>query len=152
MTTQASRGSPSGRSSKDCSEVSDDVLTDRGIVTVVSDLDDLRDLMREFSSEREWRRFHDPKSLLLALVGEVGELAALLQWLPADEVVSLADEEPLRTRVGEEIADVLIYLVRLADILGVPLREAAVSKLAAAAVRYPADEVRGVAPPTREAP
>ncbi len=102
--------------------------------------------MRAFTDERDWGQFHDPKSLLLALVGEVGELAELLQWLPESDVAVRAAQEPLRTRVGEELADVLIYLVRLADVLDCDLTSAARSKLAAADERFPAVEVRGVAP------
>jgi NTP pyrophosphatase (non-canonical NTP hydrolase) len=75
--------------------------------------------------------------VLLALVGEVGELAELLQWLPADEVVALARAEPLHRRLGEEISDVLLYLVLLADVLGVDLPAAARAKLADAHRRYP---------------
>lgn len=103
----------------------------------MSDLDALRDAMREFTSERDWERFHDPKSLLLALVGEVGELSELFQWLPAESALQVAAEEPLRTRVQEELADVLLYLVRLADVLGIDLRTAADAKMAGNAVKHP---------------
>jgi dCTP diphosphatase len=102
--------------------------------------------MREFTEERDWAQFHDPKSLILALVGEVGELAELFQWLPSDETVRRAAVEPLRTRAGEEMADVLLYLVRLADVLGVDLAVSARTKLARAGERFPAHEVRGEAP------
>jgi dCTP diphosphatase len=93
--------------------------------------------MREFTAERQWESYHDPKSVLLALVGEVGELAELFQWLPADRARELAEQEPLRTRAGEELSDVLLYLVRLADVLGIDLAAAANAKLTEAARRYP---------------
>lgn len=109
----------------------------------MTDLERLRAGMRAFSDERDWSGFHDPKSVLLALVGEVGELAELLQWLPADEVRRLAAAEPLRARLGQEMSDVLLYLVLLADVLGIDLADAADAKLAEAHRRYPADEVRG---------
>ena len=102
--------------------------------------------MRQFSAERDWGQFHDPKSVLLALVGEVGELAELFQWLPAGDARRLAEAEPLRTRAGEEMADVLLYLVLLADVLDIDLAEAARLKLAAAGVRYPPAAVTGRAP------
>ncbi len=102
--------------------------------------------MRAFTEERAWAKFHDPKSLILALVGEVGELAELFQWLPADEAVRRVAVEPLRTRVGEELADVLVYLVRLADVLDIDLASAARSKVRAAADRYPAEDHHGEAP------
>jgi dCTP diphosphatase len=116
----------------------------------VAGLGELQAGMRAFVDERDWGRFHDPKSVLLALVGEVGELAELLQWLPADEVRALAGQEPLRTRVGEEMADVLLYLVLLADVLGVDLGAAAEAKLAAAHTRYPAAEAGGRRPGQKE--
>lgn len=96
--------------------------------------------------ERDWGRFHDPKSLLLALVGEVGELAELYQWLPAAEAAERAAAEPLRSRTAEEMADVLIYLIGLADVLDVDLAAAVRRKLAAAEARFPAARHHGVAP------
>lgn len=106
--------------------------------TTASDLTALRDRMRQFTAERDWAGFHDPKSVLLALVGEVGELAELFQWLPAHEAAKLAGSEPLQTRVGEEMSDVLLYLVLLADVLGIDLAAAANAKLTEASRRYPA--------------
>lgn len=103
----------------------------------MSDFTELRDAMRAFTSERDWERFHDPKSLVLALTGEVGELAELVQWLPADNVVKLAGEEGLGLRLGEEISDVLLYLIRLADVLEIDLRAAANRKLAMNARKHP---------------
>jgi dCTP diphosphatase len=95
----------------------------------VSDLGELRRGMREFTDRRDWGSFHDPKSVLLALVGEVGELAELLQWLPADDVTELAREATLKRRLGEELSDVLLYLVLLADVLDIDLATAARAKL-----------------------
>lgn len=96
----------------------------------MSDLGELRDGMREFTDKRDWSSFHDPKSVLLALVGEVGELAELLQWLPADDVTELAKGAALEARLGEELSDVLLYLVLLADVLDIDLGAAARAKLA----------------------
>ena len=112
----------------------------------MSDLTEIRDAARTFISEREWQQFQDPKSILLALVGEVGELAELLQWLPADVARDRLRAEPLHTRVAEEMADVLVYLVGLADQCEVDLGSAALAKVAASADKYPTDENRGVAP------
>jgi NTP pyrophosphatase (non-canonical NTP hydrolase) len=112
----------------------------------MADLSELRDRMRRFSAERDWGQFHDPKSVLLALVGEVGELAELFQWLPSGDARRLVQAEPLRTRAAEEMADVLLYLVLLADVLDIDLADAARRKLAAAEVRYPPAAVNGKAP------
>ena len=102
--------------------------------------------MRAFTDERDWAKFHDPKSLILALVGEVGELAELFQWLPADEAVQRVSDDPLQRRVGEEMADVLAYLVRLADVLDIDLAEVTKRKLESSAVRFPAADFHGEAP------
>ncbi|HYN29357.1 MAG TPA: nucleotide pyrophosphohydrolase [Dermatophilaceae bacterium] len=112
----------------------------------MSDLIEIRDAARAFVAEREWQRFQDPKSVMLALVGEVGELAELLQWLSADEAKDLAHAEPLNARLSEEMADVLVYLVGLADQCGVDLKAAAMAKIAASHQKHPAASSRGVAP------
>jgi dCTP diphosphatase len=106
----------------------------------------IRDRMREFTRARDWERFHDPKSLTLALVGEVGELAELLQWLPADEVADEVKEGALNARLGEEISDVLLYLVRLADVCGVDLPSAVGSKMRSGEQRFPSSVFQGEAP------
>lgn len=111
----------------------------------MNELSDLTARMRAFTEARDWGQFHDLKSLTLALTGEVGEVAELVQWLPATSVRSVADEG-LRTRLGEELADVLLYLVRLADVAGVDLGAAAEQKLTRNESRFPADGHRGVAP------
>src|SRR5215831_4674291 len=113
-----------------------------------SDLVALRDRMRLFTAERDWSGYHDAKSVLLALVGEVGELAELFQWLPAADAAKLGKAEPLHTRAGEVMSDVLLYLVLLADALDIDLAAAANAKLSQAAVRYPAP--RASATPTAE--
>jgi len=112
----------------------------------MSDLTELRDGMRRFTEERDWARFHDPKSLALALVGEVGEVAELLQWLPADEAQTKLTEGPLATRIAEELSDVLLYLVRLADVVDVDLATAAQAKLREAEARFRPDEFFAQAP------
>lgn len=102
--------------------------------------------MREFTNERDWNQFHDPKSLVLALVGEVGELAELFQWLPANDAAGLSKVEPLASRVGEELSDIFLYLVRLADVLEIDLATASARKLSAARERFAIADVSGIAP------
>lgn len=108
--------------------------------------EELSERYRAFNAARDWSQFHDPKSLILALVGEVGELAELFQWVPA-ELAARAFREPQRQqRAAEEMADILIYLLGLADSLSIDLVASAHSKLTEAETRFPADRVRGVAP------
>lgn len=103
----------------------------------MSDLTELRDKMRRFTDEREWHHFHDPKSLILAMLGELGELAELFQWLPAEEAAAVATQGRRREAVADELADVLLYLVRLSDVLEVDLYEAAMSKTAKNEAKHP---------------
>ena len=104
-------------------------------------LTDLAMRLREFVAARDWDQFHTPKNLATALVAEAGELAAEFQWLTAAQSCAPTAEQLARMRA--ESADVLIYLVRLADKLGFDLLAAADAKLAANQQRYPADKVRG---------
>lgn len=104
-------------------------------------LDDLTLALRAFAEERDWDQFHSPKNLAMALAGEVGELLEHFQWkTQADSAALSADD---RAEVEDEMADVLLYLVRLADKLDVDLLAAAERKLAKNAAKYPADVVRG---------
>lgn len=115
----------------------------------MTEIDSIRELtaqIREFAAERDWEKFHDPKSLILALVGEVGELAELFQWIPADGALEEFAKPERKQRAAEEISDVLIYLLRLADVLGVDLSEAGPAKLANSRSRFAATTFDGVAP------
>lgn len=106
----------------------------------------LQERYRAFNAKRDWAQFHDPKSLVLALTGEVGELAELFQWVPADRAREVFSSGDRQVRAAEEMSDVLIYLLGLADALGVDLVSAAHRKLSAAESRFPVESVRGVAP------
>ncbi|PGH44967.1 nucleotide pyrophosphohydrolase [Micromonospora sp. WMMA1996] len=108
-------------------------------------MDDLTAQVREFAEERDWQQFHTPKNLVMALAGEVGELVAEFQWLTPEQANAVMGDPEAEARVRAEVGDVMIYLTRLADVLGIDLREAAVTKLAEVAIRYPVDEVRGSA-------
>lgn len=104
-------------------------------------LDALREALRAFAAEREWAQFHTPKNLAMALSGEAGEVIEHFQWLTAEQSADLTPEA--RAAVALELADVLMYLVRLADVLDVDLVAAAQRKLALNAERYPVERARG---------
>lgn len=101
------------------------------------DLDELVGRLREFADARDWHQYHTPKNLVMALSGEVGELTALFQWLTPEQSAAWQVDPDLAANVRDELADVLIYLVRLADVLGVDLLEAARAKVDRNEVRFP---------------
>jgi len=106
-------------------------------------LSQLRDALRKFADERDWDQYHSPKNLASALAVEAAELLERFQWLTEDQSRNLPPEELQKVR--EEMADVLNYLVRLADKLEVNLLEAAREKIEINARKYPVDKARGSA-------
>jgi len=106
--------------------------------------DSLADLNRRllaFARERDWEQFHSPKNLSMALAGECGELLEHFQWLTEAQSAALDDDK--KTAVGQELADILIYLIRLAERLDIDLIAAAEAKIAHNEQRYPVHMVRG---------
>ena len=101
----------------------------------------LRDTLRKFVAERDWDQFHSPKNLSMALSIEASELMEHFQWLTEEQSRKLPPEKLAQVR--DEMADVLVYLVRLADKLDVDLLQAAKQKIEKNALKYPADKVRG---------
>lgn len=107
----------------------------------IDSLDTLRLRIREFARARDWERFHTPKNLVMALSVEASELLEPFQWLTAEQSQQLAPEQ--HEAVRQEIADVLIYLTRLADLLEIDLLDAAADKLALNARKYPVERSHG---------
>ncbi len=108
------------------------------------DKDDLESLRRDlaaFAAARDWDQFHSPKNLAMALIAECAELVEHFQWLTETQSAALTAEKKSAVRL--ELADVFIYLVRIADKLDIDLLTAARDKMAINEERYPADKVRG---------
>lgn len=103
----------------------------------------LQTQLREFAQERDWEQFHSPKNLAIALAVEASELLEVFQWLSEEESRSLSPQ--LMESVAHEIADVQIYLARIADVLNVDIGVAVAEKLDINRSKYPADKVRGSA-------
>jgi NTP pyrophosphatase (non-canonical NTP hydrolase) len=104
-------------------------------------LSQLRDALRQFAAARDWDQFHSPKNLAAALSVEAAELLEIFQWLTEEESRNLPPAELAKVR--DEMADVLNYLVRLADKLDVNLLEAARDKVKRNAEKYPVEKSRG---------
>jgi NTP pyrophosphatase (non-canonical NTP hydrolase) len=100
-------------------------------------LHELAALLRAFAQARDWERYHTPKNLAMALAGEAGELVACFQWLTPDESIRIMDDRGTAEAVESELADVLQYLIRLADVLGVDLADAVRKKAQRNETRFP---------------
>ncbi len=97
----------------------------------------------QFAKDRDWEQFHSPKNLVMALTGEVGELSEIFQWMSEADSKKAGTNPATAQAVKDELADVLLYLVRLSSTLGVDLNEAVAQKLQKNAQKYPADKVKG---------
>ena len=104
-------------------------------------LEHLRTRLARFAADRDWDQFHSPKNLSMALIAEAAELVEHFQWLSESASQALAPAKLAEVRL--ELADILIYLIRIGDKLGVDLIAAAHDKIALNETRYPADKVRG---------
>lgn len=104
-------------------------------------LEDLRTDVARFVAERDWGQFHTPKNIAMALTVEAAELQEHFQWLTPEDSSSLSEEQ--LGEVADEIADVQVYLLRLADVLGIDLLEACERKMAKNRAKYPVELARG---------
>lgn len=99
--------------------------------------------LRQFAQARDWEQFHTPKNLAMALAAEAGELLEIFQWLTDQQARTITESQADLQRVRDELADILIYLVRLADVLDISLEEAVETKLHHNERRYPVEIARG---------
>ncbi len=107
----------------------------------VTDLDEIKNKLRQFALARDWDQFHSPKNLSMALAVEASELLERFQWLSEEQSKNLTVEQ--RKGVEEEMADVFLYLLRLADKLNINLLSAADDKISMNELKYPAEKVKG---------
>lgn len=106
-----------------------------------AEIEELQASLRNFATERDWEQFHSPKNLATALSVEASELLEHFQWLSDQESRNLPDDK--RSKIAEEVADVLLYLLQLADKLDLNPLEAAREKLQLNAKKYPVERAKG---------
>jgi NTP pyrophosphatase (non-canonical NTP hydrolase) len=104
---------------------------------------DLRQIIRQFVDEREWRQFHAPKNVSMALAVEAAELMEHFQWLDVEASRQLPADAAKIAAIGEELADVIGYSLALANELGIDVSDAIRNKMVKNRLKYPADEFRG---------
>ena len=107
------------------------------------DVKGLAAALEAFATERDWAQFHSPKNLVMALTGEVGELSEVFQWMTEETSKSAATDPLTAQQVRDELADVLLYVVRLSSVLGVDLDAAVRAKLVTNRLKYPIEKARG---------
>ncbi|TDC95408.1 nucleotide pyrophosphohydrolase [Saccharopolyspora aridisoli] len=108
-------------------------------------LEDFQRRLRDFADERDWQQFHTPKNLAMALAGEAGELLELFQWLTPEQSSQIMADPATGEKVRHELADVLAYLLRLADVLEIDLMAALDEKMTLNATKYPVELAKGTA-------
>ena len=114
------------------------------------DIASLQAKLRAFAAERDWEQFHTPKNLAMALMVEAAELAEIFQWMTPEQSSAVRSDAACQQRVGEELADVLLYLLQVADRTGVDIERAVERKLVSNAQKHPPVHVAttpGTVPP-----
>lgn len=109
----------------------------------ISSIEDIKAILRQFAEDRDWNQFHSPKNLAMALTGEAGELIEHFQWLTEEQSSNLSELK--KAQVADEIADIQLYLVRLADKLDLDILQECSRKINDNAVKYPIDKSKGTA-------
>jgi NTP pyrophosphatase (non-canonical NTP hydrolase) len=103
----------------------------------------LKQLVRQFVDERDWRQFHAPKNLSMSLAIEAAELMEHFQWISPEDSREVRGDAAKRAAIGEELADVMCYALALASELEIDVADAVARKMVKNAEKYPADEFRG---------
>lgn len=105
------------------------------------DLENIKSILYTFSTDRDWKKYHSPKNLLMALSGEVGELNEIFQWLNEEDSYNLPDEVLEHTK--EEIADIAVYLIRICMKLDIDLESTILSKMEKNIQKYQVELCKG---------
>lgn len=116
---------------------------DKQLSDAVTPLAQIKTRVLEFARERDWEQFHSPKNLSMALAAEAGELMEHFLWCSAEESRGRAQEEKLRRKIEEELADVVIYALEFANMTGIDMSAAIEAKMAANAAKYPVEKAKG---------
>lgn len=112
-------------------------------MTDILEIDKLKKILADFASVRDWQKFHTPKNLSMAIATEASELLEIFQWMSAEESLATKDIPELKESISHELADIILYTIRIADILNIQLNESLQNKMAINNQKYPADQVKG---------
>lgn len=109
------------------------------------DINELKKTLENFARVRDWEKFHNPKNLAMALASETGELLEIFRWLNEHEAIDIKNHPEIKTAVSHELADIMLNLIRIADILEINLDTAITAKIQINDSHYPVDKVKGSA-------
>ncbi len=108
-------------------------------------IEEIKDRLSRFAEERDWEQFHSPKNLSMAIAAEAGELLEIFQWLTEEQSIEIGNDDNEMALIRQEIADIFIYLIRLADKLDVDIEQAIKEKIELNELKYPKDIAKGSA-------
>lgn len=108
----------------------------------IIDISKTKKILTEFAKIREWEKFHSPKNLSMAIAGEAGELLEIFQWLTEQESINIKKDPVIKEKVSHEIADIILYVIRIADQLNIKLNEAVLHKITINNNKYPVNKVK----------
>jgi NTP pyrophosphatase (non-canonical NTP hydrolase) len=111
----------------------------------IINIDELKQHLQEFARQRDWEKFHNAKNLAMALVCEAGELVEIFQWLDTEQAEAASTDPALVAKTAEELADIMICAIRLADIMQLPINRIIEEKIAINNQKYPVELVKGSA-------
>ncbi len=114
-------------------------------MTDAIDFNELKKTLAEFASTREWKKFHSPKNLSMAISCEAGELLEIFQWMTEQESLDTTHDQEIKEKIRQELADIILYTIRLAGILDINLEKALHDKITINNKKYPTDKVKGSA-------
>ncbi len=109
------------------------------------DVEKIKKMLAEFAEARDWEKFHSPKNLCMAIAGESGELLEIFQWMTEKESIQVKNQPELAEQVSHELADIILYIIRMADLLDIDLNASIQTKMAINNKKYPVERVKGSA-------
>lgn len=114
-------------------------------MNVSLNITEIQATLKEFATQRDWNKFHDPKNLSMSLAAEAGELLEIFQWLTSEEASQAKNNSELRQKTAHELADILLNAIRLADLMDINLDTAIKEKIVLNGKKYPVELVKGKA-------
>ncbi len=112
-------------------------------MTDIINVDDIKKTLQEFAEKRDWDKFHNPKNLSMALACEAGELLEIFQWMSEPDATQCCNDLSIKEKTSHELADIMLYLFRIASLMGINITEALYNKISINNEKYPVELVKG---------